>query len=276
MSIGQFVKQSANFLPGDPIPPARELANAGTPLLVWVKEFKDGVKTKHSPNGDGQLVNIDAVDMSTGKVYINSALHNKVISDQLRPYAEKDLVTGEERNPNPLPIKFVWCAPQQQGGNNYLAPEQLSQDWVDYATANIATYQQMVATERAKRVAEFEAKKQQVGSQPAGVAPAPQLGLAAPQAQAPVAPAAPAAPPAAPAAPPAAPAPAPAAVAPPAPAAPVAPVPAAPAAPVAPAPAPVAPPAAAPATPPVPVAAAAAPGAVSDQNVDDLLKELNG
>src|SRR6266487_2358552 len=124
MGLQQFVRQTQNALPGDKIQ-AKEVANGGHAMIMWVREFKKGtaakpLKTKFNPAGDAQLVTVDFVDLATNEIKLNVAFFNETISDQLRPYAEKDELSGETREAQPLPLKFVWVAPKDATGNAYI------------------------------------------------------------------------------------------------------------------------------------------------------------
>lgn len=274
MSLQQFVKTNRNLF-SDKYQ-AQFAADNNRSLLVWVNEYKTGLKTKHHQDGTGEGIIVDVWDLtaqSQGQpaVFCNVLWMGGAVRDQLKPYVG----SGQ-----PLPIRLTKVTPDG-GGPAYITPNALDGEWLTYATQMYEAYPTYVADEKARKIAEWEAQQAEQ-PQPPGVAPAaqqsiPALAGPAPQAQAP-APAPQAAPAPAPAAPAAVAAPAaPAAVA--APVAAPAPAPAAPvAAPAAPVAAPAAPPAApvAPAAPQAPVAVpAGAPAPVGDTDVSQLISELD-
>jgi hypothetical protein len=278
-SLGTFVKTQTGG--GD-----RYVAkdNVGKTLLVWVRERKDGIKTKHKDAASAvtcDLVELlDANNVATGHPYIGIMWFGDAVVDQLTPYVGQ----------GPVPIKLQFQQ-SQSGGNAYIAPEAVSPELAQYAADWFQAYPTFLDDSKRKRAEEAKAAAVAAGLPQAPAAAQPTLGqglagpapvpaAAAPVAAAPVAAAPPAAPvaavpaavfqPAAPAVPAAAPAAPVAPVAAPA-VPPVVTAPAPVAAPVVPAPvvAPAAPAVAAP-VPPAPVA----PG-VTDASVDALLAEVN-
>lgn len=276
MGLGQFVKPD-NQIMHDTLR-ARDVATSKTPMLVYVREFKTGLKTEFNKDGTGEGVAVDLVDLSTfqsnpeGSVYCNVLWMSKAVADQLRPCAGGD----------PVAIRLAWAAGGSFG--QYVVPEPIEDDWLQWAQYIVTNYPEFVNQVKAKRLAAWQAEHPDA---PAQAAPAPQAAPALPSVVA--------ASPAPQAAPPAPPAPAPQAVAavPPAggaasPGAVAAPIGRPPVAPPAfspaPAAAPPAPPqvpasvpaaAAPPAPPQAPAVAAAAPGQVGDPEVERMLAELN-
>lgn len=274
-SLGTFVKTQTGG--GD-----RYVAkdNVGKTLLVWVRERKDGIKTKHKENASAvtcDLVELlDANNAATGFPYVGIMWFGDAVVDQLTPYVGQ----------GPVPIKLAFQTPSG-GGMAYIAPEAVSPELAQYAADWFQVYPTFLDDTKRKRAEEARAAAVAAGlpQGPASAQPALGQGLAGPAPVPAVAPVAAAPVAAAP----------PAAVAPPVPAAvpaavfqpPVAAVPvAAPAAPVAPAPVAAVPPVVAAPVAPAPVvappAAPAAPvppappgPAMTDASVAALLAEVN-
>jgi len=254
MTLGQFVKTTQNTFTEKF--QARAAATGQRPLLVFVREYKEGLTTEHAKDGTGKGVVLDVLDLGLyasnpghpDSVYCNVLWMGGAVRDQLRPYV------GQEA---PLPIKLAWTTPAG-GGTQYIVPEALEGDWLTYAQQIYDADRQFVDKVKAAKKAKWEQDNPAPVPGMGALAPA-QAPVAAPVMQAPVA-----APPVQQQAP----------VIPPAPVA----------APQAPAQAPVAPPQApvtapamqAPGAPPqAPVAPPQAPGQVGDQDVQALLDQLN-
>lgn len=236
--LGQFVRKTSGTYVDNL--KASDCADQAVPLLVRVNEYKTHLKTKHAPNGDGEGVSVDVVNLRTNEVFVNVLWMGGAVRDQLRDYAG---------NGQLLPIKLIWDT--SDNGNAFVTPEALEGAEFQHAANFVQQYPTYLDDQKNAKLAAWKAQQEQNAGQPASAPAFPALSGPAPQA----APAAPA--------PAATPAPAPA------PAAPVAqPVPAQ----AAPAPAP----AAAPAPAPMPVAAVppAPAGQVTDNDVDALLSQL--
>lgn len=264
-ALGQFVKTTASaFSDGYA---ARDAADGERPLLVWVNEFKTGLKTKHAPNGDGEGVIVDLIDLAQfatdpmNSVFCNVLWMGGAVRDQLKGYA------GSEQ---PFPIKLVWQSPQG-GGMRYVQPEALDGQWLEYASSVYSQYPTFVKDRKAQKKAEWEAANpQQVPAVPTAIpgmqglsGPAPVAQVVPPAVQqAPVQAAPVAAPPVTQVSAPVA--------------APVLQAPGQP--PMVPAAAPPVPVMSAPVAPaqaPAMVAPAAAPAAVTDMDVNAMLEKLN-
>lgn len=273
MSLGQFVKQTQNVMADSYV--ARD--HVDRPLIVFVREYKTGMKTKHAQDGSGEGVVVDVLDLmllsqNQPCVFINVLWMGTAVRDQLKNYVPQP---GAEAQA--LPIMLQWQTPQGQG-MQFISPVQLEGDWLQYAASVHEQWPTFVSDERNRKMAQWQAEAaaagQQQNGQPQGP-PLPALSGPAPQVQQPVAQAPPVQAPvqAAPVAAP--PVQAPVAAPPAAPAAqfsapPVSAPPVAPQAPVA------APAMTAPQAPPAPpVAAQVGPPAVTDADVQGLLDKLN-
>lgn len=91
----------------DPYPPKD---NYNKPLLVKVREHKEGIVTSNSPDGAPGVI-VDLVDLSDGKIYRNTLWMGGAVVDGLKQYVGKVLVIRfESRKSNsgrtyPAPIK---------------------------------------------------------------------------------------------------------------------------------------------------------------------------
>jgi hypothetical protein len=77
----------------DYVPPVQEDSdvfrpkeNFDKPLLIKVREFKQGIVTEHSPDG-GEGIIVDLVDLTDGKVYRNVLWMGGAIVDGLKAHA---------------------------------------------------------------------------------------------------------------------------------------------------------------------------------------------
>lgn len=187
-ALGQFVKTTNNVF-SDKYE-ARAAADGERPLLVWVREYKAGLKTVHSPNGDGEGVVVDLIDLGqfsadpVNSVYCNVLWMGSAVRDQLKAYAGGDQA-------QPLPIKLAWQQPQGKG-MKFVSPEQLDDDWLAFANQVFQQYPTFAADVKAKKKAEWEAANPtQVPQVPAAIPGVQALAGPAPVAQQAVAPPAP-------------------------------------------------------------------------------------
>lgn len=180
MDLGTFVpmegQQGDNF-------PARD--NVDKPLVVWVREYKTGIRTKFNSNpkesnykpegGDGVL--IDVADLTTNIVYIDALWMNGAVCDQMAPNVGTIMA-----------IKLQWTAPKG-AGQNFIAPVPLEGQELAYASQWAATNDGRFEWERSQRELARKSAGPVAPAPPA--APAPPPAPTAPVFQPPAAPTAP-------------------------------------------------------------------------------------
>lgn len=157
--------------------------NTDKPLIIMPREHRTGMRTKHAPNGDGQGIVGDVVDIRSNAVFIGALWMGKAVVDQLAPSVDP---SGNAA----FPVKFTWAAPAN-GGNAYIVVTPLE-------GAELAEAHAWAQGNSGRVEAEREERKTRAAQAPAPTAPAlPNLGQAlnmaapaqtpAPAAQAPVA-----------------------------------------------------------------------------------------
>lgn len=166
-SLGTFVKQTV--MGGDTY---RAQDNVDKLLLVWVRERKEGMTTKHAKDGTGVGVIVDLVELldkayqPTGVPALNVLWMGTAVVDQLTPY----VASGA-----PIPIMLQFQEPQG-GGMAYIAPVAATDSLLKYASDWYGAYPTFLDDVKRKRVEEAKATAVAAGLPQAPAASQPTLG----------------------------------------------------------------------------------------------------
>lgn len=130
------------------------------PLIIKVLDYRTGITTKFSPNGDGEAVIVDVFDMSDQKIHLQVMWFNNAIRDNLKNKVGKV-----------MPVRLVFQAPKKAGGNPYIIPVGL--DGADLETARAWAKEKPTLFEDERTERDFgEYSATPVSPEPAAQAPA--------------------------------------------------------------------------------------------------------
>ena len=147
MELGNYEPTQRPGMVGDNFP-AKD--NVNKPLIVFVREFRTGVKTKfnsdptqsgYKPEGADAVI-LDIVDLTDNSVHVGALWMNPAITDNL---ADK---VGTY-----YPIELRWTTPQR-GGSQYVAIYKLDGEQLAFANEWATKYGQWFEQERDRKLAE--------------------------------------------------------------------------------------------------------------------------
>jgi hypothetical protein len=172
MSLGEFKSNSGGAFPAGT--PFDATANEGHPLVVIVHGFKEDFSTAAYPNPRpvAFVMVADLQPLLEGGqpvLYGNAILGGDAVADRLRPYAGQ---VGEDGEPVKLPIK-LGKAKSNSTGRTYRTVEALTGAELALAVKWDTKNPTALQDDRARLVAEAEARSQEEESAPAKATSAP-------------------------------------------------------------------------------------------------------
>lgn len=159
MALGTFKAPQAGFIPATKFDAA---ANAGRPLIVIVREYKEDFSTDAYPNPRPVVFVMiaelsGAINGGEATPYVNALLGGQAVADRLKAYAGAQ---DDDGNPVKLPVK-LGKAVSKRTGRAYQTIEPLSGTELDFAEAWDAANPTFLQDERARLQAIADAEAEQ-------------------------------------------------------------------------------------------------------------------